>query len=172
MTVPARQEVCLRPSSRMPHHLPAHFYVLRDGHRGRAGLPASVRMCRRVPPLIQPFILPLSSLIRRPWCRRSPFRFELTKVQVPAIRERTVSMLRNVSDELAQAVADGLGISLPQPKPRVIKPRRAEVTTSPALSLTLTTRKSSVPRRRCSMRAVSRRTGDVRAGFSAHPRRS
>ena len=29
------------------------------------------------------------------------FRFELTKVQVPAIRERTVSMLRNVSDELA-----------------------------------------------------------------------
>ena len=37
------------------------------------------------------------------------FRFELTKVQVPAIRERTVSMLRNVSDELAQAVADGLG---------------------------------------------------------------
>ena len=39
------------------------------------------------------------------------FRFELTKVQVPAIRERTVSMLRNVSDELAQAVADGLGIA-------------------------------------------------------------
>ena len=33
------------------------------------------------------------------------FRFELTKVQVPAIRERTVSMLRNVSDELANAVA-------------------------------------------------------------------
>ena len=64
------------------------------------------------------------------------FRFELTKVQVPAIRERTVSMLRNVSDELARAVADGLGISLPQPMPRVIRPPRAEVTTSPALSLT------------------------------------
>ena len=35
------------------------------------------------------------------------FRFELTKVQVPAIRERTVAMLRNVSDELAKPVADG-----------------------------------------------------------------
>jgi catalase len=64
------------------------------------------------------------------------FRFELTKVQVPAIRARTVSMLRNVSDELAQAVADGLGMSLPRPMPRVIKPPRAEITTSPALSLT------------------------------------
>jgi catalase len=64
------------------------------------------------------------------------FRFELTKVQVPAIRERTVSMLRNVSDELAQAVADGLGMPLPRAMPRVIKPPRPEVTASPALSLT------------------------------------
>jgi catalase len=64
------------------------------------------------------------------------FRFELTKVQVPAIRERTVSMLRNVSDELAQAVADGLGIALPQAMPRLTKAARPEVTTSPALSLT------------------------------------
>ena len=64
------------------------------------------------------------------------FRFELTKVQVPAIRKRTVSMLRNVSDELAQAVADGLGMSLPEAMPRLIKPARAEVTASPALSLT------------------------------------
>ena len=52
------------------------------------------------------------------------FRFELTKVQVPAIRERTVSMLRNVSDELAQAVADGLGMTLPRPMPRVRQPLR------------------------------------------------
>ena len=64
------------------------------------------------------------------------FRFELTKVQVPAIRERTVSMLRNVSDELAQAVADGLGIPLPRPMPRVVEPPRTEVTASPPLSLT------------------------------------
>jgi catalase len=64
------------------------------------------------------------------------FRFELTKVQVPAIRERTVSMLRNVADELAQAVADGLGITLPKPMPRVAESPRVEVTSSPALSLT------------------------------------
>jgi catalase len=64
------------------------------------------------------------------------FRFELTKVQVPAIRERMVSSLRNVSDDLARAVADGLGISLPKPMPRVIDPPRPEVKESPALSLT------------------------------------
>jgi catalase len=64
------------------------------------------------------------------------FRFELTKVQVPAIRRRTVSMLRNVADELAQQVADGLGIPLPEPMPRVAEPLPPEVTRSPALSLT------------------------------------
>jgi catalase len=64
------------------------------------------------------------------------FRFELTKVQVPAIRERMVSSLRNVSDELAQAVADGLGIPLPRPMPRAIDPPRPEVRESSALSLT------------------------------------
>ena len=64
------------------------------------------------------------------------FRFELTKVQVPAIRQRTVSMLRNVSDELAQRVADGIGIKLPKPMPRLVEPSTPEVTVSPALSLT------------------------------------
>ena len=64
------------------------------------------------------------------------FRFELTKVQVPAIRERTVSMLRNVSDELAKPVADALGLELPRPMPRVMEPPKTEVRQSPALSLT------------------------------------
>jgi len=64
------------------------------------------------------------------------FRFELTKVTVPAIRERTVSMLRNVTDELAGAVAEGLGIKLPKPMPRLIDPPKVEVTASPSLSLT------------------------------------
>ena len=64
------------------------------------------------------------------------FRFELTKVQVPAIRERTVSMLRNVSEDLAQAVANGLGIPLPKAMPRLVEPRKSEVSSSPALSLT------------------------------------
>ena len=64
------------------------------------------------------------------------FRFELTKVGVQAIRERVISMLVNVSDELAQGVADGIGIAVPAAMPRVLEtPAVPEVTVSPALSL-------------------------------------
>ena len=65
------------------------------------------------------------------------FRFELSKLTVPAIRERTVSMLRNASETLARKVADGLGMkSLPDAMPRALaNPAKPEVTTSPALSL-------------------------------------
>ena len=64
------------------------------------------------------------------------FRFELTKVQVPAIRERVVSQLANVNSDLARQVAQGLGIPVPKPQPalRPVNPR-AEVKASPALSL-------------------------------------
>jgi catalase len=65
------------------------------------------------------------------------FRFELSKLTVPAIRARMVASLRNVDDDLAAQVAEGLGLELPDPLPRVLeKPRRPEVTVSPALSLT------------------------------------
>jgi catalase len=65
------------------------------------------------------------------------FRFELSKVTVPAIRERMVSSLLNVSKELAEGVAQGLGIELPDPMPRAIKHvPPPEVKSSPALSLT------------------------------------
>ncbi len=66
------------------------------------------------------------------------FCFELGKVTVPAIRERMVSSLRNVSEALALAVADGLGMkALPPPMPRVLsRPAKPEVTRSPSLSLT------------------------------------
>jgi catalase len=64
------------------------------------------------------------------------FRFELSKVTVPAIRERMVSSLRNVSQALALSVAEGLGIALPEPMPRTIKRTpKPEVTVSKALSL-------------------------------------
>jgi catalase len=65
------------------------------------------------------------------------FRFELSKVTVPAIRERTVAMLRNASEELAKNVAMGLGIDpLPEPLPLALEnPPQPEVTRSPALSL-------------------------------------
>jgi catalase len=65
------------------------------------------------------------------------FRFELSKVTVPAIRQRTVAMLRNASEELAQLVATGLGMPvLPEPLPRALEtPAKPEVTVSPTLSL-------------------------------------
>ncbi len=64
------------------------------------------------------------------------FRFELTKVQVPAIRERTVSMLANVAPELAKGIADGLGFNVPTPQLRALdKPAKPEISASPALSL-------------------------------------
>lgn len=64
------------------------------------------------------------------------FRFELSKVTVPAIRERVISSLRNVSQDLASAVAEGLGIAMPEPMPRAIgRTPKPEVTVSKALSL-------------------------------------
>ncbi|MGN6152563.1 MAG: catalase [Lysobacteraceae bacterium] len=65
------------------------------------------------------------------------FRFELSKVTVPAIRERVVSMLRNASEDLARAVADGLGIAeLPPPMPVVSAPSSPpSLRTSPSLSM-------------------------------------
>jgi len=65
------------------------------------------------------------------------FRFELSKLTVPAIRERMVSSLVNVSPELAATVAAGLGIAVPKAMPKVLAhPAKPEVTTSAALSLT------------------------------------
>jgi catalase len=65
------------------------------------------------------------------------FRFELTKVQTPAVRERMVAGLMNVDMGLAKAVAEGLGIDeMPQPLPKVLQKRvKPEVAQSKALSL-------------------------------------
>lgn len=64
------------------------------------------------------------------------FRFELSKVMVPAIRERVVSMLANVSDDLAAGVAAGLGIAVPEPMPRALaRSPKPEVRRSPPLSM-------------------------------------
>ena len=65
------------------------------------------------------------------------FRFELSRVQVPAIRERMVAGLLNVDETLASEVASGLGIrELPKPLPKVLATDvTPEVTESPALSL-------------------------------------
>jgi catalase len=64
------------------------------------------------------------------------FRFELTRVQVPAVRQRVVAMLGNVDEELAATLAAELGMPVPEPLPLVLKKvPKPEVTESPALSL-------------------------------------
>jgi catalase len=65
------------------------------------------------------------------------FRFELSRVQTPAVRERMVSGLLNVAAELATEVATGLGMrELPAPLPKVMaRDVRPEVSASPSLSL-------------------------------------
>lgn len=65
------------------------------------------------------------------------FRFELARVQTPAIRERVVSMLVNVAEDLAKGVAQGLGMkTLPPAQPKALaQAPEPKVTSSPALSL-------------------------------------
>jgi catalase len=67
---------------------------------------------------------------------RGAFRFELSKLTVPAIRMRVISSLLNASKELATGLAQDLGLELPEPMPRARKNSpKAEVNASPALSL-------------------------------------
>jgi len=64
------------------------------------------------------------------------FRFELSKVEVRAIRERMVASLANVDDELAEELATSLGMSTPEPLPLAApRPIKPEVERSGALSL-------------------------------------
>ncbi|HEX4485015.1 MAG TPA: catalase [Terriglobales bacterium] len=67
----------------------------------------------------------------------SAFRFELSRVQTPAIRERMVSGLMNVDSQLAESVAEGLGLpEMPESMPKVLKKTvKPEFTQSNALSL-------------------------------------
>ncbi|MBC7780532.1 MAG: catalase [Proteobacteria bacterium] len=64
----------------------------------------------------------------------SAFRFELTRVQTQAIRERMVSILAAVDLELAQEVASGLGFPVPEPHPAWFA-AKPEIEVSPPLSL-------------------------------------
>ena len=65
------------------------------------------------------------------------FRFELSKLTVPAIRTRMLASLVNVSPALAASVAEGLGMRVPDAMPRAMAiPAAPEVMVSAALSLT------------------------------------
>ncbi|MET0281774.1 MAG: catalase [Steroidobacteraceae bacterium] len=64
------------------------------------------------------------------------FRFELTRVQTPAVRERVVALLANVDAGLAEALAKDLGMmEVPAPLPTIAVEPEPEVTQSAALSL-------------------------------------
>jgi catalase len=78
------------------------------------------------------------------------FRFELSRVQTPAIRERMVSGLMNVDADMARAIATGLGMrQMPEPMPKVLETDvTPEVTESPSLSLTARPGNGSIAGRR------------------------
>jgi catalase len=63
------------------------------------------------------------------------FRFELTKVQTPAIRQRVLAQLANVDAKLVERVAAGLGMKVPAGLPMAMRPAKPEVTKSSTLSL-------------------------------------
>ena len=64
------------------------------------------------------------------------FRFELSKVNVPAIRQRMVAGLRHVDDAMARRLAQALGVALPEPLPLALatKPLPPELDRSAKLS--------------------------------------
>ena len=91
------------------------------------------------------------------------YRFELSKVTVPAIRQRMVSSLRNVSDELAQAVAADLGMEvLPPPMPLAIdQVAQPEVTRSEALSMLARPGDGSIAGRKVAILVAAGSDGDA-----------
>jgi catalase len=76
------------------------------------------------------------------------FRFELTKVQTPAVRQRVLAQLANVHPDLVAQVAAGLGMQVPSPLPLAGSPLPPEVNRSPALSLLARPGDGSVATRR------------------------
>ncbi len=106
------------------------------------------------------------------------FRFELTRVQTPAVRQRVVSLLRNIDETLAARVADGLGMALPPAQPRALEPPvTSELASSAALSLFAFPGDGGVAGRRIALLvadgadgAAMRRLYDGLVGAGAAPR--
>jgi catalase len=100
------------------------------------------------------------------------FRFELSKVTVPAIRRRMVAGLANVSVELARQVASELGIEVPEPLPTsATETQRPEIVRSPALSLTARPGTTGIRTRRVAVLVApgvdGRRVATVRDALAA-----
>ncbi len=103
----------------------------------------------------------------------SAFRFELTRMQTPAIRERVVAMLVNVAEDLAEGVAYGLGMkALPPAQPKALMQTTVpEVASSPALSLFARPGDGSIATRRIAILAADGMDGAsaraLQAGLAA-----
>ena len=96
------------------------------------------------------------------------FRFELSKLTVPAIRTRMLASLVNVSPALAAAVADGLGMALPPALPRVLEnPTPPEVTLSAALSLTALPGNGGIQTRKVALLAANGVRGETLLAIQA-----
>jgi len=96
------------------------------------------------------------------------FRFELTKVQVPAVRERVVAMLANVDEGLATTLAKQLGMKRPEPLPRANPtPIEPEVHASPALSLTAHPGDGGIATRKIAILVADGVDGDAAAELHA-----
>ncbi|MDD5580429.1 MAG: catalase HPII [Methylobacter sp.] len=65
----------------------------------------------------------------------SALQFELGKVEEPLIRERLVSMLNEVDEQLAAQVAAGLGIKTIAPMEPAVAKKKGSMEASPALSM-------------------------------------
>ena len=83
------------------------------------------------------------------------FRFELTRVQTPALRKRIVAGLVNVDHGLAAAVAEQLGIEVPPPLPRVNDTPVPDYPPSPSLSLFAHPGKTGIRTRRVAILAAN-----------------
>jgi catalase len=104
---------------------------------------------------------------------RRGFRFELTKVQTPAIRERVVAMLANVDRDLAKELARELGMDMPPPLPKAMRGSvNPEVTESPALSLFAQPGDGSIATRRIAILVADGVDGEaaeaLHAGLTEH----
>jgi catalase len=95
------------------------------------------------------------------------FKFELSRVQTPAVRERMVSGLMNVDAELAEAVALGLGIQpMPTPMPKVLRTEiTPEIATSPSLSLFARPGNAGIRTRRVAVLVADGVDGDALRGI-------
>ncbi|HEX9172577.1 MAG TPA: catalase [Telluria sp.] len=89
------------------------------------------------------------------------FRFELTRVQTPAVRERVLALLANVDDALVAKVADGLGMEVPAALPLATTAPTPEYEPSPALSLLSRPGETGIRTRRVAILVAPGVAGDL-----------